>query len=404
MLDFDTIRADFPILQEKINGQKLIYLDNAASTQKPKAMIDRLQQYYAKEYANIHRSAHTLSQLGTTAYEAVRGQVQQLLNAKDSSEIIFTKGTTESINLVANSFGELLQAGDEIIVSAMEHHANLVPWQLLCARKKTVLRILPINEKGELVFSELATLLNSRTKLLAITQLSNVLGTINPVAEIIAKAHTVGAKVLVDGAQSIVHGSVDVQAMDADFFVFSAHKLYGPTGVGVLYAKKALLAAMPPYQSGGAMIEKVGLLSSTFSAPPSKFEAGTPNIADVIAFGATLTYLQTLPWLALQVHEAELLQFLRVQLLQIPNLRLIGQAANTASLVSFVVEGVHAYDIATLLDQMGIAVRSGHHCAQPLMDFYQLAGTVRVSLGVYNTMQEMELFLQALKKVLRMLG
>ena len=399
----EKIRRDFPILKEKINGHPLIYFDNAASTQKPQVMMNALQDYYSKHYANIHRGVHYLSQWGTEAYEKVRIKIQKYINAKDPEEIIFTKGTTESINLVAHSFGSLLKEGDEILISAMEHHANIVPWQMLCQRQKTVLKVIPIDPNGEIVWADFLHLVTAKTKLLAITHLSNALGTVNPIEKMIALAQEKGAKVLIDAAQSVVHFPLDVQKLNADFLVFSAHKMYGPTGVGVLYAKKELLNQMPPYQGGGDMIEKVTFDKTTYNQVPFKFEAGTPNIADVIAFGASLDYFLDLKLSEIQQHEHILLQALTAGLKQVEGLKIIGNAKEKSSLVSFWIDQIHPYDIGTLLDQMGIAVRTGHHCAQPIMDFFKISGTVRVSFAFYNTLEEVEIFIKSLQKVLKML-
>jgi cysteine desulfurase/selenocysteine lyase len=397
------IRAQFPALRQLVYGKNLIYFDNGATSQKPQIVLDAINAYYAKDNANIHRGVHYLSQQATTAYEIARKTIQTALNADKSEEIIFTKGTTDGINLVANSFGELLSAGDEIIITAMEHHSNIVPWQMLCARKNLVLRVAPINQKGELIEEEFDKLCTTKTKLIAITHISNTLGTINPVKEIIQKAHAVGAKVLVDGAQSIQHMPIDVQDLDCDFFVFSGHKVFGPTGIGVLYGKYALLDAMPPYQGGGDMIAKVTFEQTTYNELPFKFEAGTPHIAGGICLGKAFEFLDALDMDAIQVYEKELAAYAQDLIETIDGVRIIGEAKNKTSVVSFVVDGIHPFDIGTLLDKQGIAVRTGHHCTQPLMSFYGIPGTVRASFAFYNTKEEVDIFITALEKSIRML-
>ena len=397
------IRAQFPALRQLVYGKNLVYFDNGATSQKPQIVLDAINAYYAKDNANIHRGVHYLSQQATTAYEIARKTIQTALNADKSEEIIFTKGTTDGINLVANSFGELLSAGDEIIITAMEHHSNIVPWQMLCARKNLVLRVAPINQKGELIEEEFDKLCTTKTKLIAITHISNTLGTINPVKEIIQKAHAVGAKVLVDGAQSIQHMPIDVQDLDCDFFVFSGHKVFGPTGIGVLYGKYALLDAMPPYQGGGDMIAKVTFEQTTYNELPFKFEAGTPHIAGGICLGKAFEFLDALDMDAIQVYEKELAAYAQDLIETIDGVRIIGEAKNKTSVVSFVVDGIHPFDIGTLLDKQGIAVRTGHHCTQPLMSFYGIPGTVRASFAFYNTKEEVDIFITALEKSIRML-
>lgn len=401
--NLEKTRSQFPILSRKVHGKPLVYFDNGASSQKPKVVIDAISNYYSNENANIHRGVHLLSQEATDKYEAARNKIQQYINANHSHEIIFTKGTTDGINLLAFSFGELLNEGDEIIIGAMEHHSNIVPWQMLCLRKKTVLKVIPMNEKGELILSEFDALLSSKTKLVAVTHISNALGTVNPIEEIIEKSHAVGAKVMIDAAQSVQHTLLDVQQLDCDFIVFSAHKMFGPTGVGVFYGKEQLLNAMPPYQGGGDMIAKVTFEETTYNELPFKFEAGTPNIAGVIGMGVAVDYIMEQDFDAIHEHETELLEYTQAELQKIEGLRIIGTADKKASVVSFVIEGIHHFDLGTLLDQQGIAVRTGHHCAQPVMDFFKISGTTRVSFALYNTMEDVEVFLKALKRAIAML-
>ena len=397
------IREDFPALRQTVYGKNLIYFDNGATSQKPQFVIDAINRYYSKENANIHRGVHHLSQKATNEYEASRKTIAAYLNAKKDHEIIFTKGTTDSINLVANSFGALLKAGDEIIISAMEHHSNIVPWQMLCERIGCVLRVIPINKKGELIFEEYEKLLNEKTKLVSVTHISNTLGTINPVKKIIASAHNVGAKVLIDGAQSIQHKKIDVQALDCDFYVFSGHKVFGPTGIGILYGKEELLNKMPPYQGGGDMIAKVTFEKTTYNELPFKFEAGTPHIAGAICLGRAIEYLNQFNIEDIEQHELALADYAQDLLLTFEGLHIIGESKNKTSVVSFVVDGVHPFDLGTLLDKQGIAVRTGHHCTQPLMDFYKIPGTVRASFAFYNTKEEIDIFIQAFEKALGML-
>jgi cysteine desulfurase/selenocysteine lyase len=404
ILNLEKVRSQFPILQRTVHGRPLIYLDNGASSQKPKVVIDTINTYYSNDNANIHRGVHFLSQAATGMYESSRNKVQKYINAEHEHEIIFTKGTTDGINLLAHSFGELMNAGDEIIIGAMEHHSNIVPWQMLCERKKTVLRIIPMNEKGELKMDEFEKLLSSKTKLVAVVHISNALGTVNPVAEIISKSHAVGAKVMIDGAQTVQHTLVDVQKLDCDFLVFGAHKMFGPTGVGVLYGKEDLLNKMPPYQGGGDMIAKVTFEKTTYNELPFKFEAGTPNIAGVIGLGAAIDFILEQDFDAIHSHEQELLRYTQEELLKIDGLRIIGTAKEKASVVSFIIDGIHHFDLGTLLDQQGIAVRTGHHCAQPVMDFFQIPGTIRVSFAFYNTLPEIETFIKALKRGIAMLS
>ena len=402
-MNIEKIRAEFPILKKEINGKKLIYFDNGATTQKPRLVLDAINDFYSNKNANIHRGVHYLSQLATNEYESTRKSLQSYLNAKHLEEIIFTKGTTDAINLVASSFGETLNKGDEIIISAMEHHSNIVPWQLLCEKKNLLLRVVPIHHSGEMNMDAFENMISSKTKLVAITHVSNTLGTINPVEEIIEKAHFLGAKVLIDGAQSLQHFQIDVQSLDCDFFVFSGHKVFGPTGIGVLYGKKEILEEMPPYQGGGDMIAKVSFEKTTFNDLPFKFEAGTPNISGVIGLGKAIEFIESIDKNNLSLHEQDLLEYAQDKLLLIEGLQIIGKAANKSSVISFVIDGVHPFDIGTLLDQYGIAVRTGHHCTQPLMDFYSIPGTIRASFSIYNTRDEIDLFIEALKKGLSML-
>lgn len=398
------IRELFPALRQKVYGKPLIYFDNGATSQKPQIVLDTLAKYYALENANIHRGVHYLSQQATSAYEAARRTIQQYIHAKAPEEIIFTKGTTDSINLVAFSFGERLKAGDEILISAMEHHSNIVPWQLLCERKGCVLRVIPISRKGELDLAAFDQMLNERTKLLAITHISNTLGTINPVKELIAKAHATGAKVLLDGAQSIQHLGIDVQDLNCDFYTFSGHKVFGPTGIGILYGKEALLETMPPYQGGGDMISKVTFERSTYNTLPLKFEAGTPHIAGAIGLGSAIDFLNSIDMSAAAAHELELTKYAQGILDTFEGLHIIGEAKNKTSVVSFTVDNMHPFDIGTLLDKQGIAVRTGHHCTQPLMDFFQIPGTVRASFAFYNTKEEIDTFVAALERSMQILG
>lgn len=397
------IREDFPILKQLVYGKNLIYFDNGATSQKPQVVIDAITKYYSKDNANIHRGVHYLSQIATNDYEESRKVIQKYINAAKSEEIIFTKGTTDAINLVAHSFGELLKAGDEILISAMEHHSNIVPWQMLCERKGCVLRIIPINEEGEIIQEEYDKLLSNKTKLVAITHISNTLGTINPVRTMTEKAHFVGAKILIDGAQSIQHNKIDVLDINCDFFVFSGHKVFGPTGIGVLYGKEAMLNEMPPYQGGGDMIAKVSFHKTTYNELPFKFEAGTPHIAGAICLGTAIQYLNTLDMDAVLRYEADLADYAEGLLDTFEGLRIIGQAKKKTSVVSFVIDGIHPFDLGTLLDKQGIAVRTGHHCTQPLMDFYKIPGTTRASFAFYNTKEEIDIFIGAVERAISML-
>ena len=402
--DVARIRQDFPILHQEVNGRPLIYLDNAATTQKPQAVIDALVHYYQHDNANIHRGIHTLAERATQAYEATRQAAQQFINARELEEIIFTSGTTDGINLVANSYGrKFVQEGDEIIISAMEHHSNIVPWQMLCEEKGATLKIIPVNDRGEILLEEYEKLLSPRTKLVSIVYVSNTLGTINPVQEIIDLAHEQGAVVLVDGAQSTAYLDIDVQALNCDFYVFSAHKMFGPTGVGVLYGKRRLLEKMPPYQGGGEMIRNVSFEKTTYNDIPYKFEAGTPNIADVVALRAAFAYINQLGKPAMRAYEAELLTYAQQALQDIPGLQIIGTAQQKMNVVSFVVDGVFHFDMGQLLDARGIAVRTGHHCTEPLMNRFGIEGTVRASLAIYNTPEEIDQLAEGVRRIVKMM-
>lgn len=397
------LRALFPVLQQSCNGHALVYLDSAATTQKPQSVIDAMSNYYQCNNANVHRAAHCLSAKATQAFEQVRDEVRSFINAPKREEVIWTKGATEAINLVAQSYGALLEAGDEIIISTMEHHANIVPWQLLAQQLKLVLKVIPLTDTGELDLTEFSQLLTEKTRLVAVTHISNVLGTVNPIAEIVALSHQVGAKVLVDGSQAVAHLPIDVQALDCDFYVFSGHKMYGPTGIGVLYGKADLLNAMPVWQTGGEMIKKVSFSGTTFNALPFKFEPGTPNISGVIGLGAAVAFLQQQDRVALLQYEQQLFEYAKAQLLSLPDIVLVGNAAQQAGVISFVVKGEHHSDIATLLDQQGIAIRAGHHCAMPLMESLGLGGTLRLSIACYNDQQDIDRFIAALSKTLEFL-
>ena len=404
--DANAVRADFPTLQRTVyDGEPLTYLDNAATSQKPQSVIDRVERYYAHENSNVHRGVHRLSQDATDAYEATRTAVAELIHAPSPSQVIFTKGTTEAINLVASSYGRMaITEGDEIVLTEMEHHANIVPWQLLADQTGASLRIAPINDAGELKLDELLALLNDRTRLVAVSHVSNTLGTINPVEAIIDAAHDRGIPVLVDGAQAVPHMPVDVQALDADFYCFSGHKIFGPTGIGVLYGKMDHLEAMPPYQSGGDMIDEVSFEKTTFADVPHKFEAGTPHIAGGIGLGAAIDYLQNLDRDGALEHEHDLLAYATEQARTIDGLRVIGTAANKASVLSFLIDDIHPYDAGTILDRLGIAVRTGHHCTEPLMKRLGLPGTVRASFAFYNTRGDVDQLIEGLHRVKRMFG
>lgn len=402
-LDIQKIREDFPILQQKIYNRPLVYFDNAATTQRPQQVINALTQTYSEYYGNIHRAAHFMADKATAAYEETREKVRSLINAETREQIIFTKGTTESINLAAFSFGEaFISEGDEIIVTEMEHHSNIVPWQMMAHRKSAKIVMLPIDDAGRLKLEELDNLISARTKLITVTHVSNVLGTINPIAEIARIAHSKGIRIFVDGAQAAPHLQIDVQKLDVDFYALSAHKMYGPNGVGVLYGKKELLEQMPPYQGGGEMISEVKFSGTTYNELPYKFEAGTPNISDVIAFGTAIDYLKNIGIGNLATWEHELLKYATIQLQTIPGLRIYGTQPEKSGVISFNVEGVHFFDLGTMLDKFGIAVRTGHHCADPLMDHFEIQGTVRASFAFYNTKEEIDVFIEALKKVISM--
>lgn len=402
--DINKIREDFPILRREVNGKPLVYFDNGATTQKPKQVIDAIIRYYADMNSNVHRGVHYLSQISTDAFEITRRKVQAFIGAKHEHEIIITKGTTESINIVASCYGRaFIQTGDEIIISAMEHHSNIVPWQMLCDEKGCVLRVIPMNDRGELDIAAYASLFSERTKLVSFTYVSNALGTINPVKEMIDIAHGHGVPVLVDGAQAVQHLAVNVQELDVDFFAFSGHKMYGPTGVGVLYGKEELLNKMPPYQGGGDMIKDVTFEKTTYNELPFKFEAGTPNIEAGICLGDAIDYIESIGLDAIHAYEDDLLQYATSRLSEIEGIRFIGTAAQKSSVISFVVDGVHPYDIGVILDKLGVAVRTGHHCAQPVMDSFSIPGTIRVSLAMYNTKEEVDVLMDGLKRALTML-
>jgi cysteine desulfurase/selenocysteine lyase len=401
--DVEKVRGDFPVLKQKVHGKPLVYLDNAATSQKPLAVIEAIRKFYEVDCANIHRGVHELSQRSTAAYEQTRVKVKQFLNARTKNELIFVRGTTEGINLVASSWGrKCVKSGDEIVVSGMEHHSNIVPWQILCEEKGAKLRVIPINDRGELLMEEYEKLLGPRTRMVAVAHVSNALGTVNPVREIIEMAHKAGALALIDGAQAAPHMKVDVQALDADFYAFSGHKLFGPTGVGVLYGKSKLLNAMPPYQGGGDMIRTVTFEKTTYNDLPYKFEAGTPNIAGGIGLGAAVDYVNRIGLDQIGAYEHELLAYGTEALSQIGGLRLIGTARQKAAVLSFVMEGIHPHDIGTVLDRMGIAVRTGHHCAQPVMDRFGVPATTRASLAFYNTTAEIDALTAGLRKVKEM--
>jgi cysteine desulfurase/selenocysteine lyase len=403
-LDIQQIRNDFPILQTTVYGKPLVYLDNGATAQKPWAVLKAIEDYYTHLNSNVHRGVHYLSQKATDAYEASRRKVTAFLNARHDYEVIFTKGTTDAINLVAYSYGkQFIQEGDTVIVSAMEHHSNIVPWQIMCEDRKANLKVIPINEKGELLMDEFSALLNDKVKLIAVAYVSNTLGTINPVRKIIAQAHQHNIPVLLDAAQAVQHIPVDVQELDVDFLVFSGHKIYGPTGIGILYGKEEWLNQMPPYQGGGSMIKQVTFAKTTYHDLPFRFEAGTPNIEACICLGTAIDYVTAIGLPAIQQYEHELLEYATAQLSSIDKLRIIGTAAQKSGVLSFIVEGVHPYDVGVILDNMGIAVRTGHHCTQPLMEFYGIPGTVRVSLAFYNTKAEIDQLAAGVRRAVTML-
>ena len=404
MLDIQKIRADFPILSQKVNGKPLVYFDNGATSQKPQVVIDAISKYYSEINANIHRGVHTLSQLATDAYEVSRKKIQEHINAGFSHEVIFTSGTTHGINLVANGFASILKPGDEILVSAMEHHSNIVPWQMLCEKTGAVLKVIPMNEAGELIMAEFDKLLSDKIKIVTVNHISNALGTINPVKYMIDKAHQFGAAVLIDGAQAVPHLKPDVQKLDCDFYVFSGHKMYGPTGVGILYGKESWLNKLPPYQGGGEMIKEVRFEKTTYADLPHKFEAGTPNIEAGIVLGTAVDYMNSIGFENIQNQERELLAYANEKLSAIEGLKLVGTAKEKTSVISFNIEGMHPYDIGTIIDKNGIAVRTGHHCAQPVMDFFCIPGTIRASFAFYNTKEEIDMMVEAILKAKRMLS
>lgn len=404
MFDVQKVRADFPILSQKVNGKPLVYFDNGATSQKPQVVIDAISKYYSEINANIHRGVHTLSQLATDAYEVSRNTIQNHLNAKHNHEIIFTSGTTFGINLVANGFASLLKEGDEVMVSALEHHSNIVPWQFLCEKTGAKLVVIPMNEKGELIISEFDKLLSEKTKIVTVNHISNALGTVNPIEYIIKKAHGVGAAVLIDGAQATPHLRPDVQALDCDFYVFSGHKVCGPTGVGILYGKEEWLRKLPPYQGGGEMIAEVTFEKTTYADLPHKFEAGTPNISGGIVLGTAIDYMNSIGFDNIAAYEQELLDYGTKRLQEINGLTIYGTSENKASVISFNIDGIHPYDIGTIIDKLGIAVRTGHHCAQPIMSFFNIPGTIRASFAFYNTKEEIDIFVEAVKKAQMMLS
>jgi len=404
MLDLQKIRADFPILSQKVNGKPLVYFDNGATSQKPQVVIDAIAKYYQEINANIHRGVHTLSQLATDAYELSRGKMQHHINAKHAHEVLFTSGTTHGVNLVANGFASLLKSGDEVLVSALEHHSNIVPWQMLCERTGATLKVIPMNEKGELILSAFDQLLSEKTKIVTVNHISNALGTINPIKYIIDKAHEFGAAVFIDGAQAVPHLKPNVQALDCDFYAFSGHKMCGPTGTGILYGKEAWLNKLPPYQGGGEMIKEVTFEKTTYADLPHKFEAGTPNIAGGIVLGTAVDYMNAIGFENIQAQELALLEYGTQRLLEIEGLRIFGTSENKTSVISFNIDGIHPYDIGTIIDKLGIAVRTGHHCAQPIMNFFEIPGTIRASFSFYNTKEEIDSLVEAVKKAKMMLS
>ncbi len=403
MQEVTNIKADFPILNQEVNGKPLVYLDNGASSQKPQVVIDAITKYYTEINANIHRGVHTLSQKATDAYEAARKKLQLHFNAKHDFEVLFIKGTTDGINLVANGFTTLLNTGDEIIISHLEHHSNIVPWQMLCERTGAVLKVIPMNQEGELIMSAYDDLLSDKTKLVAVNHISNALGTINPIKEIIDKAHAVNAAVVIDGAQATPHIKPDVQALNCDFYICSAHKMCGPTGVGVLYGKEEWLDKLPPYQGGGEMIKEVSFEKTTYAGLPHKFEAGTPNISGGIVFGVAIDYLNDIGFDFIQEQEKELLSYATSELLKIEGLNIVGTAKEKTSVISFNIDGCHPYDVGTIVDKLGVAVRTGHHCTQPIMQFYNIPGTIRASFMFYNTKDDVDALVAAVKKAKMML-
>lgn len=404
MLDIQKIRADFPILSQTVNGKPLVYFDNGATSQKPQVVIDAEVKYYQEINANIHRGVHTLSQLATDAYEISRGKVKEHINAKHAHEVLFTSGTTHGINLVTNGFASILKSGDEVVVSSLEHHSNIVPWQMLCEKTGATLKVIPINENGELIIEEFDALLSEKTKVVTVNHISNALGIINPIKYIIDKAHAVGAAVLIDGAQAVPHLKPDVQELDCDFYAFSGHKMCGPTGTGILYGKEEWLNKLPPYQGGGEMIKEVTFEKTTYADLPHKFEAGTPNIAGGIVLGTAIDYLNGIGFENIQKYEHDLLEYATKRLSEIEGLRIYGTGKNKASVISFNIDGIHPYDIGSIIDKLGIAVRTGHHCAQPIMNFFCIPGTIRASFSFYNTKEEIDQMVDAVKKAQTMLS
>ena len=404
MLDIQKIRADFPILSEKVNGKPLVYFDNGATSQKPQIVIDAIATYYQEINANIHRGVHTLSQLATDAYEISRVKIQHHINAKFSHEVLFTSGTTHGINLVTNGFASILKPGDEVVVSSLEHHSNIVPWQMLCEKTGATLKVIPMNENGELIMEAFDALLSEKTKVVTVNHISNALGIINPIKYMIEKAHAVGAAVLIDGAQAVPHLKPDVQDLDCDFYAFSGHKMCGPTGTGILYGKEEWLNKLPPYQGGGEMIKEVTFEKTTYADLPHKFEAGTPNIAGGIVLGTAVDYLNNIGFENIQKQEEALLEHATKRILEIEGLKIYGTGKNKASVVSFNIDGIHPYDIGSIIDKLGIAVRTGHHCAQPIMNFFCIPGTIRASFSFYNTIEEIDVMVEAVKKAKTMLS
>ncbi|EJG01143.1 aminotransferase class V-fold PLP-dependent enzyme [Flavobacterium sp. F52] len=404
MLDIQKIRADFPILSQTVNGKPLVYFDNGATSQKPQVVIDAEVKYYNEINANIHRGVHTLSQLATDAYEVARGKVKDHINAKHAHEVLFTSGTTHGINLVANGFASILKPGDEVVVSSLEHHSNIVPWQMLCEKTGAILKVIPIDENGELIIEEFDKLLSDKTKIVTVNHISNALGVINPIKYIIDKAHAIGAAVLIDGAQAVPHLKPDVQELDCDFYAFSGHKICGPTGTGILYGKEEWLNKLPPYQGGGEMIKEVTFEKTTYADLPHKFEAGTPNIAGGIVLGTAIDYLNSVGFENIQAYEHELLEHATNRLNEIEGIRIYGNTKNKASVVSFNIDGIHPYDVGSIIDKLGIAVRTGHHCAQPIMNFFCIPGTIRASFSFYNTKEEIDQMVDAVKKAQTMLS
>ena len=404
MLNISKIRQQFPILNRKLNGNKLVYLDNGATTQKPKSVIEDISNYYENVNSNVHRGVHFLSGLATDKYEETRVATQKFIGAKNNFEIILTKGTTDSINLIANGYRSLLKKGDEIIISEMEHHSNIVPWQMCCEISGAELKVVPLLNNGELDMLEFDKLLSEKTKLVAISHVSNVLGTINPIKNIIKKSHVFGAKVMIDGAQAASHISINVQKLDVDYYVFSSHKMFGPTGVGVLYGKEDVLNALPAYQGGGEMIKEVNFEKTTYAGLPHKFEAGTPNIAGVIAFKSAIDFISNLGIEKISKYENEILEYATVELLKIKGVKIYGTSKNKSAIISFNIEGLHPYDIGTIINNMGVAIRTGHHCCQPIMDKFNMPGTARISLSIYNTKEEIDICINAIKKAKKMLS